>query len=117
MLLQWPHIQIEEVEPVFLPADLIHVDVARRHGFVAAFETVVVVRAGRPFTVVLHHVYEGLAELLADDGKPVDVRTGLERFAVSVKGVVVLVVDISVVRNVYIQLSRLLSVSYFPEAH
>lgn len=53
-LLQGAHVAREELQPVAVPRDLRHVDVAGGDRLVAALEALVVVRARRPLAVAFH---------------------------------------------------------------
>ena len=79
LLLHGLHNEVQKVEPVLLPADLLHVNVDGGHGLVAALETrvVVVIAARRPAAVLLHYGHQVVAELLAHERKPVHFRARL----------------------------------------
>lgn len=77
-LLERSGVLLQEIEPVTLPAHLIHVDVARRNGLVAPFQPIVLVLTRRPLAIALHHIDQGLREFLGYDGEPVDVGTRLK---------------------------------------
>ena len=40
-LLERSDIEVEHIEPLFVKTDLVHVDISRRHSFIAAFQPLI----------------------------------------------------------------------------
>lgn len=72
-LLQWTDVQVQEMQPHRVQTDLIHMDVAGRHRFVATLQAIVVVGAIRPFTEMLNDIDEVLAEAFCTNWEPIDI--------------------------------------------
>ncbi len=71
------HVGAEDMEPVFLPVDLTHMDVASGHSFIACLQPGVVVGTIGPGSIVLSLLNEFLAETLRHQWHPENVRAGL----------------------------------------
>ncbi len=68
------------MHPLFVPADLAHVDVDRGHVLVAAFESRIHVAARRPLPEVLHLLDHLLAESFREEWKPIHIGARLLKF-------------------------------------
>merc|ERR550534_1838834 len=70
-------IEVQHIEPLLVKTDLVHVNISRRHSFIAAFQTFIIIAAIAPFAKVFSLSHKVCAESLGEHREPVNIRTRL----------------------------------------
>lgn len=93
-LLQWSHVNLQELEPHGLQSHLIRVDVSCGHCLITSLQTLVAIGSIRPLAERLHYRNHILAERNSGNGESVDIRTGLIKGDIGSKQFLVVRMDV-----------------------
>merc|ERR1712126_357244 len=85
MLLQWPHIKIQNVHPFCVKVDLVHVDVSGGHSLISRLQPLIIVTPITPLSIIFSHSNKLFTKLLSEHWEPVNIRTRLLQFGFSIQ--------------------------------